>query len=886
MKKNRPPKWADNFLEWYCAPQLIEEIQGDLHEAYYRRFLQNGAFFANLYFILDVVRSLSFRTVDWRAIYSGWSIATFQLNFITTARKFSKRKSFLIINTIGLSTSFAAAILIFMYVSNELSFDLFHKKAERIYRVYCAYAKPGETIRTFPYTPPVFSTVIRKEVTGIESIARLNKVYGAAIVKMRDKVFSESDIYRADSSLFNIFTIRFLQGNPVHALSQPASIVLSRSTAIKYFGSVDLALNQTLNISIYGDEDYRVTGVVQDLPLNSHFRFNALLSYDYQNESFHPDNWLAHDPVTYVLISDKTKSQNVETSIKRIVDRILDPIHFSRFGDTYEARKSKGALQEYRLQSLKDVHLHSAQMGEKGGIVYIYLFSSVGIILIGIACFNYINLSTAQMAWEAKGASIRKVLGATRRQLRALFLTESMSVTIIASLVAVVLVQGLLTLNIPVVRQFTPFSGWNIESAVILFCLALIVGFFSGMIPARLIGTFDSTKVLKGQMTNSTKGGVLRQIFVALQFTVSIGLIICTLFVTQQLVYVQTKSLGFKKENLLVIGNVDKLGSKALTLKEALENESMLVQSTLCYNKIGEPHNSAAFTPVELIEEGRGDLVIGIPVYIGDEDYLETLGVELLIGHSFPKGLDRKNQQIILNEEALRAVGWQGRKAEDIIGKSIDVNGLRYELAGIVDNYHFESLHQRIGPIAILSHYYQGYENLMLRIKPHRYNEAIFRIGTHWKKIAPDIPFEYSFLDEELNQLYAAEENIELLFKSFAILAIMIACLGLLGLSVFSVERRTKEIGVRKVLGASAASIVFLLTKNIASLIVLAFLIASPLAWYLIDHWLSTFAYKIEVTPITFLIAGAMTFVVALLTIGIQSLKAGITNPVESLKYE
>ena len=359
------------------------------------------------------------------------------------------------------------------------------------------------------------------------------------------------------------------------------------------------------------------------------------------------------------------------------------------------------------------------------------------------------------------------------------------------------------------------------ESVFVIFVLSLIVGVFAGLIPSGLVFKFDSTKVLKGQLAQGSQGGMLRQIFVTLQFTISIGLIICTFAITQQLDYMQTKSLGFDKENILLIKNVDKLGDKAATLKNAAANKHFVVHTSLAYNKLGEPHNSAAFTPVELIDQGRQDLTIGIPVYIGDEDYLETIGVRLLMGHVFSKDLPRENQQIILNKAALREVGWHDRKADDLIGKMIDVNGLRYELAAIVDDYHFRSLHQPIGPMAILSHYYQGYETLMVKIKPGMQQEAIAGMHKLWKQTAPELPFEYEFVDEALNHLYASDQGVSVLFRSFASLAIFIACLGLLGLSIFSAERRTKEIGLRKVLGASVGSIVLLLSQNIVKLILL-----------------------------------------------------------------
>ena len=806
--------------------------------------------------------------------------------FILWCRRMMRRKAFAAINIAGLSVSLSGALLIYLYVSHELSFDRFHENGDRIFRVYCAYAKPGESLRKFPYTPPVLAPTAKVEITEMEESVRLWEVGGNVLIEYGEKSFNESRLFRADSGFFRIFSAEFIEGSPLSCLARPASIVLTRTTAEKYFGSAANALNQTLKVTDYAEEMRTVTAVVEDFPANSHIQFNALLSVDYGRENFHPDNWLAHDPFTYVLLPEGTDSRAVESRIRAMTERILDPIYKGRYGKTYREQKDTGGLQEYRLQPLHEVHLYSADLNEGAGIRNVHILSAIGIMLILLACFNYVNLSTARSAWDAKGAGIRKVLGSTRAQLYVLFLTESVGMALLASFMAIVLTQAVLLSGNTITLLFFPYKTLPVEASILLVAVALGMGLLSGTIPARLISGFEPTQVIKGQLTGGRSGSSLRHVLVVSQFTVSMGLIMCTFLISGQLKFMQGMSLGFDKEQLLVLKNVDKLGDRKSTIKDILLNENFVMSASLSYGTVGNPQNSAAFTPVELIEQGRDDIVVGIPIYIGDKDYVETLGIKLLMGHTFPDGLKRENQQIILNEEALRSVGWKDRKSEDVIGKMIDVNGLRYELAGVVEDYHFESLHQTINPMAILSHYYQGYELLMLRVRPGESQQAIQRMQQHWEKVAPGIPFEYAFVEEDLERLYTSEQNLSLLFRSFAGLAIFIACLGLLGLAMFSSERRVKEIGIRRILGASVSNIVFSLSKDMVVLIALAFLLATPVSWYLMEKWLENFAYRIEISTWTFVWAGVVTVLVAIFTVSYQSIKAALNDPADSLRYE
>ncbi len=678
-----------------------------------------------------------------------------------------------------------------------------------------------------------------------------------------------------------------LAGNPTTALTQPRSVVLSESTAQKYFGSIDEALDRSLYIKFFGEEkQYKITAIARDFPANSHLSFNALLSFDYTTEEYQWWEWLSPSLTTYFLLEDNVEAQQVQDQMVALTDTLHNPIYERRFGKSYDEYKAAGDIMEYHLQPLSDVHLYSAHIDDTthGDIRTVYMFATIGLLLLFVAVFNYVNLSTAQSAQHAKSTGVRKVLGAVRSQLYSLFLTESVAICIIAALVGLTFVQILFAVGSGWIQQFIP-SGITPLSVIVLLVIAILLGLVSGWIPAQMLSAFKPTQVLKGQLSQGTKGAQLRNGLVIAQFVVSTGLIISILLISQQLSYLQNKSLGFDKEHLLMVKNIDKLGEKKQTLKQLVSTASYTVNLSLAYNNLGQPHNHDAFTPVELIEQGQTEAV-GIPRYSGDTDYLSTVGIDLLMGHNFSPNLTKDNQQILLNEEALRAFGWQDRTEAELIGKMIDVNTRRYELAGIVEDIHFRSLREKIGPMAIMSHVSNEYENLFIRIKPGSTAEALIDLQHKWAQVAPNLPFTYTFLDEQLDALYASEQQMASLFQILTGLTIGVACLGLLGLAMFTAERRTKEIGVRKVLGASVQSIVALLSKSIVKMVIFAMLLAIPITWYLIQQWLENFEYRIQISWWIFALAGGSVLLVALLTISFQTIKAAIANPADALRSE
>ncbi|MEM6842014.1 MAG: ABC transporter permease [Bacteroidota bacterium] len=806
-------------------------------------------------------------------------------NYLKIAyRKLIRKKAFAAINIIGLAVSLAAALLIFLYVQHELSYDTFHENADRIYRTIRAGINDEYNSSPTPLAP-----TMKQHIPGIEEAVRIwSQLEEYPIIRTEEKSFNEEHVYIADSGFFSLFTTEVLVGNPATALTQPRSLVLSEATAQKYFQAAEDAIGKSMYVTVFGEEhQYNVTAVAKDFPANSHFHFNALLSTDYSEEDYQLGRWLSDWPDTYFLLEEGVDAQRVQEQMVALTDTLLNPVYEMRFGKSYESFKANGDIHEYHLQPLRDIRLYSAHMYDnnpQGDIRTVYMFATIGLLLLFIAVFNYINLATAQSAQQAKSTGIRKVLGAVRSQLYGLFLTESVLICLITALVGLTICQIVMTTGFSLVHQFLP-TEITLSSVVALLGLAGVIGLISGWVPAQLLSSFQPTQVLKGQLVRGTKGSRLRNGLVIAQFVVSSGLIISVILISQQLSYLQNKSLGFDKEHLLVVKNIDKLDEQKHTLKQMASTASYSANTSLAYNVLGQPYNGDAFTPVEFVERGQTEAV-SIPRYSADRDYLATVGITLLMGNNFSPNLTKENQQILLNPEALRAFGWQDRPEEELIGKMIDVNGRRYELVGIIEDIHFRSLREKIGPMAIMSHIYNEYDNLFIRLKPGSTAEAISDLEAKWEQMAPELPFTYSFVDDDLDSLYASEQKMARLFQILTGLAIGVACLGLLGLAMFTAERRTKEIGVRKVLGASVRSIVALLSANTLKLVAVSLLLAIPLTWYLMQQWLENYEYQITIGWEVFALAGSSVLLIALITISFQTVRAALANPADALRNE
>jgi putative ABC transport system permease protein len=778
----------------------------------------------------------------------------------------------------------ATVLLIYLFISREQSYDRFHERGDRIYRVY--QTGNGADAKGAAYVPPVLARTLAEELPEVEAAVRLLDLGHTSrpIIRYRDKSFNEERVFLADSNFARVFTVRFLKGNPATALLSPRSIVFTAETAKKYFGPAE-PMGKTVQIE--GDA-FTVTGVVDAFPAESHFRFDVLISMS-SSKASRSTWWLDNAYLTYLLLRKDARVDRLQPKIDSITHKHMNPQYQFVMKKTFSQLVKEGRGFQYALQPLAAIHLHSAHIFDftpQGNIAYVYLFAGIGLAILLIACFNYINLTTANAARRAREVGIRKVMGAGTSQLVRLFLTESFLTAGLATLLSFTIVQATVALPFPILNRFLSPDVLRPDVSGIGLGLLLFAGLVSGLAPALYITAYQPVKVLKGQLLTGNKGAGLRNVLVVAQFAVSTGLIMYTLLVQEQLSFMQNRHLGFHKENVIVLNNVDQFGTGRAALKNSLTREAFVASAAYCYNVLGNPYNWYAFTPVG--DQGRPvPKGHSIPRYMGDNDFLETLQIELVMGHDFPPGLPDARRQIMLNREAIRRIGWAGRPEEQVIGKQIDVNGVRYELAAVIEDFNFLSLKDSIGPAAIVSHHPElAFDHLMIRIKPGDAGSMIGTIEKHWKAAAPGVPFSYSFLDEDLNRLYQPERQVAGIFNLFSGLAILIACLGLLGLALFTAERRTREVGIRKVLGATLADLLLLLNEDFVRLVLLASVLACPAAYWAMQQWLRGYAFRVEIGLWLFLLPTAAILVVALLTVSALTWRSARANPVKSLQTE
>jgi putative ABC transport system permease protein len=696
-------------------------------------------------------------------------------------------------------------------------------------------------------------------------------------------VLAEPDVFYADANFHRVLSLTYRQGNPATALQKPASVVLTQTSARKYFGTQP-ALGKTLLVN---QQPFLVTGVVEDYPPASHLHFNALVSMITMPGS-QQDDWLANAYTTYVLLRKGADLARVHQKIDQVTRAQLNPAYRKQFGKSYDHSLKEGNVLNYYLQPLLAVHLHSAGLldtAPRGNILYVYLFVLVGSFLLLLALFNYINLTTAGSVQRAREVGVRKALGASKRELTGQFLIESMLVTALSAALALTLCQLVVRGAGGWLEAFLPPDIFSGQLLLLLTGVTFLIGLVSGLVPARFLTRYEAVAVLKGAVTKGSGGQRLRNVLVTCQFTVSISLIAATLVVGKQMAYLKHKELGFDREHLVVVANLDKLAGKHVTLKEALQRESSIASVSLHFNQIGTPSFTESIAPVG--GAARQSDRIGVTSYVGDADFVGTLGLRIALGKNFTQPLSEQHPQLMLNEEAVRKLGWATRRESGVIGQTLDVNGRRYQVAAVVKDFHFRSLREAITPIVILSHHpYHPYEHLLVRIKANQYGQALKILEKHWRQTAQSVPFSYTFLEDHLDQLYQGEQRMGTIFSVFSGLTILVACLGLLGLVMHTTAQRAKEIGIRKILGASVSGIVLLLAGNFTRWILLAGLLALPLSWYAMHHWLQSFAYRAALDPAVFLLALAFALLLAWLTISLRTLRTATANPVDSLRHE
>lgn len=805
-------------------------------------------------------------------------------NYLKSAiRSITKNKFYSVLNAIGLAIGISAFIFIFLYVRNEVTYDQYHEKADRIFRIESDFTI-SQKHDQFAIVPIPMAPAMKLEIPGIEAFCRFDEV-GNSLFRHGDKEFYEENFFFADSTVFDVFTYNLLLGNPKSCLTEPFSIVISESIARKFFGTEN---PMGLIMESGSGRKYKVTGVMEDVPKNSHLHFDALLSASTLASIVGPDNFNSMEPgrfwnigvYAFLLLSENTSIDDIHQKFKAVYDKYMKAV-----GDSFNA--------SFNLMTTPLVETHFSKNlssdRPKGNMSYIYIFSVVAIFILLIAAINYMNMATARSAKRAREVGIRKVAGAYKNQLIGQFLTESTLLAFFSLIIAIILVYILLP-------DFNTLSGKQLEFDLIgqpglfLFILVvtLFIGLVSGSYPAFFLSSFKPVTVIKGTgFEKGAKGGWLRKILVVLQFSIAIIMIIGTFVVSNQLSFLRHKDLGFQKDNMIVLELQDSaFRSRVSTFKEELLKNSSILSVT---NSTGIPGNNS-WIQVMRVEKDTARIDIAMILTIVDYDYLKTYGIEIVEGRDFDKNMGTDAEEaVIVNETTVKEFGW-GDKA---LGKKIHygfeldgTGGRMLKVIGVVKDFHFNSLHNKVVPIMIFLSDFNKYY-LSLRVNPENFDQTKEYIETKWNEMGAKRPFDYEWLKDTWDGMYESEQKLGVIFTVASALTIFIALLGLLGLSSFVAEQKTKEIGIRKVMGATFGNILLLLYREFVYLILIAFAIAIPLAWWQLSNWLdASFVYHVSVSFLTILSAGFLAIFISLLTISFHSVKAGMSNPVDAIKYE
>jgi putative ABC transport system permease protein len=799
-------------------------------------------------------------------------------------RNIVKNKIFSFINIAGLAIGLCCFTLIALFVLDELSYDRYNKKAAQIYRLNSDILFGG-TEQKLALTSDAMGPVLKKDYPAVEQYTRFYTSDGPKQVKKDNAFITEYRVGNADSTLFDVFTLPAVAGDTKTALNEPNTVVITESTAKKYFGTTD-AVGKTLQTSDNNGTTYKVTAIIRDMPRNSHFRFDMLFSMD--NVQYQWNNHLSQNFQTYIVLKKGTDPKEFEKNFAQYINRYVLPQakEFMQVNSLEEFEKAGNRL-SYSMTPLTDIHLHSNLLGElsaNGSMQYVYIFSVAAIFILLIACINFMNLSTARSAKRAKEVGIRKVLGTERKNLIRQFLTESTITAIISLLLSLVIAW----LVLPV---FNSISGKTLSLSEIargpflplLLALPFVVGLLAGSYPAFFLSSFRPISILKGNITGGTKRSYLRSSLVVLQFSISIFFIVGTIVVYKQLNYIQTKRLGFSKDQVLIINNTDGLGNRAKAFKNDVLNIPGVSSGTLSSYL---PVTSSSRTDITYSKDAVMDSRNGFnqQEWRVDYDYIRTMGMKIIAGRGFSKDFGSDSSAMIINETTRDILGYDNPVGKKIYSNNGAGSIESYNIIGVVENFHFSSLRNNIGPLALMLGNSSGFASFKVDTKDVK--TLLGKIGDKWKAMMPEVPFSYRFLDDAFNQMYDSEQRIGKIALSFALLAIIIACLGLFGLATYMAEQRTKEIGVRKVLGATVSDIASMLSKDFLRLVVIAAVFSFPLAWWFMHNWLEDFAYRVNISWWIFIAAAVIALAIALATVGFQAIKAAVANPVKSLRTE
>jgi putative ABC transport system permease protein len=879
-RQHHPPDWPVKLLRFFVKKEYVEEIEGDMEEIFQDSLRHRTPAKAKRIYaweMLQLLRPILLKNIKQTPTLIP--VAMLQNYFKIAWRNLIKKTAYSAINILGLALGIACCFLIFIFVQDELSYDNYHANGDRIFRlIHGEKSVDASTGRPYPFWVWGNAPVGERLANEFPEVDKVVQFSGRAdiLLSIGDKIYQEEGVFFMDSTAFEVFTWALTKGNPKTALAAPYSIVLTETAARKYFGDED-----PMGRSLKGSEasgrsaagDYLVTGVMKDLPSNSHFRFNVLLSMSTFKKSRPEvfDAWGYVDFYTYFMVNEKFDQAAFERKIPDFIARNVE-------------RESKYT---FAIEPLKDVYLRTdaeRQPGETGSLPNIYVFSIIGIFILSIAIINFMNLSTARSMERAKEVGIRKSIGAYRSSLIFQFLGESFIVVLLSLFAGLIFVA----IALPSMADFTgkEFALQNVlnwQTTPLILGALIIISIVAGSYPALALSGFGIVNVLKGNSNSNFGGANLRRVLVVFQFSLSIALIAGTIIVYMQINHLLNKDLGFDKDQMLVVdyNYDDAVNVKSEAIKIEMEANPNIVSAAFSRSVPGSYYPHAG----TVIEAPDGEMkYMGLPIFQVGMDFITHFGLELVGGRSYSRDFPSDSSKaLVLNEAAAKEFGY--KNPADIIGKKFSQWGREGEVIGVVKDFNYVSLHGGVAPLTLpLEPFASRY--LTLKIKSVDLQSTIREVGMVWKKLAPHRPFIYSFLDEDFNRQYQSDFIFRKLFTTFSCLAIFIACLGLLGLATYTAERRTKEIGIRKVLGADVSNIIALLSKDFITLVIISIFIATPVSWYYMDQWLEGFAYRMEIQPWIFVLAGFAAVIIAVITISYQSVRSARMNPVSSLRSE
>jgi putative ABC transport system permease protein len=804
----------------------------------------------------------------------------FKNYFKIAFRNIFRSKLYSLINLVGLAIGLAVCLMIWLWVQDELSFDRFHANGERIYRVE-RKVDFRDMHGQAPITSGPYGPALESDYPEITNYVRLHR--NELSVKDHRNIFHKQQLIVADNAILEIFDFHLEQGDPKTALTQPKSMVLTRANALKFLGTED-AIGKSLTVDWGGTlADFQITGILEEIPHNSHFRFDVLASLSsYPAEQM--SSWFSNFLYTYVLIGDGISPSDLETKFSSFMTKYMA----ADFAKAVGPETDINDVFQLKLYPLWDIHLHPAQEFEiepQGSITSVYIFSAIAMLILIIACINFMNLSTARANKRSKEVGIRKTIGAFKRQLRGQFLGESVLLAFIALILGVMLIR----LFIPI---FNSISGKSLYTGmlfhpgnfIILVGIALAAGLLAGLYPAFYLTRFDPAKVLKGGAQSGTGKSIFRRAMAVIQFVISITLIIGTLVIYKQMEYIQNKSLGFDKENVIILSaDSNQIHQNIEAFRNVLTEDTRIKSFALSMNIPG----SSLFSDTAYKRTDTDD-VFSLIFMETDYEFVDTYGLKVTHGRQFSREYSTDvNGAILINHAAAREIGYT---PEEAVGKKLlrflDMDKFReFTIVGVLEDFHFKSLHKIIEPCLLVCDP-RNFDVISVRIMPGDVRGTLDFIRQKWAEIYPGEQIGYSFLDSRIDQLYKSEGRMRNLFTIFSVLSIFVACLGLFGLAAFTAEERTKEIGVRKVLGAKTANILFLLCKEFGRWVLVANVVAWPVAYFMMNRWLQNFAYQTGIGLWPFILSAILALLIALFTVSYQSIKAALSDPVECLRYE